>query len=230
MEQHRAFPHAGECGNAGGTFAVSQLRVDVVRNDQQIVLACDLGNAFGLFIRQHGARGIAGEVQQDRLGPGRDGFFQIVRIEGERVLLVGIHADRHAVCHADLRHIGNVAGFVENDLIAGGGNGTDHQVQRLADANGDQAFALGIVLHPVVPCQIVADRFTQGESPQIACVAGSALFQRKKGTFADRPRRHEIRFPHAQRDHILHGADDIKKLADSAFRQDVDMFRNEITG
>jgi hypothetical protein len=53
------------------------------------------------------------------------------------------------------------------------------------------------------------------------------LFNGKDAALANGPRRGEIRLADTETDDIIHGVDEVEKLADAAFGQTCDMFRNE---
>ena len=230
MQHHGAFPHSGKFGNGNGLFAVSEFRINIIRDHKKIVFASDFRDLPGLFFVQHGSGGIAGKVQQDGFCPGRDRFFQIGGIQCKFIFLIGIHHHRHAVGHTDLRDVRHIARLVKNNLISRRSDGADDQIQCFTYAHCDQTFTFRIVFQSVIFRKIIADGFPQRKCPQVRRITGTPLFKREKSIFTDRPRCHKIRFADPEGDHILHGADDLKKITDPALRENGNVVCHKITG
>ena len=216
--------HAGQRGDRRKNLSgVGQFGIDQVGQNDQIMFPGDFGNGLQLVHIESCAGRVARKVQENGLGFRCDGFFQIGGIQRKIVFLVGRHRDRHAVCHPDFGVIGDIAGFVVDDLVARIRDRADCQVQRLADADRDDAFMHRIIFHLVIFRHIVADGFAQREQAQIGGVARMAAFQRVDRPLPDRPRRDEIRFSDSEGDHIVHRVDQFEKVADPAFREGDDM-------
>ena len=60
----------------------------------------------------------------------------------------------------------------------------------------------------------------QFKQAEIGRVIGLSFLERKDRGFTDMPRSNEIRFAHAERDHVLpfHLGDELEEIADAAFR------------
>ena len=63
--------------------AVDEAVVDLVAVDEQVVADGDAGDLVLDLVRQDGAGRVAGVVEQDGLGPRRDGGLDLGRVEGE---------------------------------------------------------------------------------------------------------------------------------------------------
>ena len=104
---------------------------------------------------------------------------------------------------------------MEHHLVAGIQQRTKSDVERLADADGDENFILGPVTDIEILFNVTVDGAAQFDEAEVRSVMRFAFFERVNGGFADVPGGVEIRFADAERNHVLHLRDDFKKVADA---------------
>ena len=230
MQEDGAVLHAGNGGEGVMRAVVGQLGVDLVGDDQDVVLGADARDHSDILLAQRRAGGVVGVVEDDGLGPGRDGRAELRLGDAELVPALRLDGDGHAVSEGDEGAVRDVAGLVVDDLVAGIGDGADGEVERLADADGDEDF-IGRVVHAAeLPLHVGGEGLAQLEQAEVGGVAGRAALQRVDGVFADVPGGGEVRLADAQRDHVLHRADDVEEVADAGAGDADQLVRDVVTG
>jgi len=99
-------------------------------------------------------------------------------------------------------------------------------VQRLADAHGNENFVLRPVAGGIIFFNVMADGAAQFDRAEVRGVMRLAFFQRIDAGLPNVPRRVKIRFAHPQRDGILHLGHEVVKIANAGFGQGGDVPRN----
>ena len=224
VEEHGALSHAGVFDDALVLASVvKQLAVDLIGEDEQIVLHGKGGDLFQLLRGHDAAGGIRGEVQRDDLGLRRDGFLHIGGHEGEVVFLTRVHHDGHAVGHLDAGAVADVAGLVVDDFVARIQNGAEGDVERLADADGDEDLGLRVVGDAELLFHILADEYAEGLQAEVRGVAGLAFFQRADDGLADGPGGGFIRLADAEGDDIRAADDELEEVTNARAREVADL-------
>ena len=162
----------------------------------------------------HAAGGVVGVGQNQQLGAGCDGVFQLFGPEAELVLRTGGNVHRHAAGEGGDRLVADEAGFRDDDLVPRLHQRADGKVDGLAAAHRDQDLVLLAVMQVKPAGQIVADLHPQLLHARVGGVAGAALLQGADGRVPHAPGRFEVRLAHAQRDALRHLGGQIEKLAD----------------
>ena len=122
--------------------AVGQLGVDLVRQDHHIGAAQHLGDGFQVFPLHHRAGGVVGVRQDQQLGAGGDGIFQLFGLETELVLRPGGNVHRHAAGEGCDGLVTDKAGFRDDDLVPRLDHGADGHIDGLAAAHRDQHLVI----------------------------------------------------------------------------------------
>ena len=188
VEEDGALTHAGEFDDAFvGAAVVEEFAVNFVGEDEEVVFDSEGGDFFE-FLRGHDATGgIGGEVENEDAGIGSDDFFDVLSQDGELIFLAGIDDDRHAVSHFDAGAVGDVAGFVIDDFIAGVEDGAEGDVEGFGDANGDEDLGFGVVADVEELIDVIGDGDTKAFESEIGGVAGLAAFERFDGGVTNGP-------------------------------------------
>ena len=139
--------------------------------------------------------------------------------EAEVVLDARLHADGHAVGHADRRRVRDEARLVVEDFVPRLGDGADGEVNRLGDADRHEDFPLPVILRAEAAGDIGGDGLAQLGRAEVRGVVRRAVLKRRHGRARDVPRRVEVRLAHAERDDVLALRDDVEELADPRLRQ-----------
>ena len=230
MQEDGAVLHAGHRREGVVGPVVGQFGVDLVGDHQDVVLGADARDHLNILFAQGGAGGVVGIIEDDGLGLGRDGRAELRLGDAELVLALRLDGDGHAVREGDQGAVRDVAGLVINDLVAGVGDGADGEVEGFADADGDQDF-IGRVVHAAeFLFHIGGEGLAQLEQAEVGGVAGRAALQGVDGVFADVPGGGEVRLADAQRDHVLHRADDVEEVADAGAGDADQLVRDVVTG
>ena len=217
VEGHGALEHAGD-GGEGDVLppAVGQFGVDLVRNHQDIRIFEHLGERFKIRPLHDAAGGVVGIGQDQRLGAGRDARLQLLRKQFEAVIRAGGDAHRHAARKVHAGRIGNIGRIGNEHLIARLQHRAQRKVDALGCADGDDDFIVRVIIDAATDVQIVRDFTAEIQVAPVGGIVRPPLLDGVDGRFADVPGRDKIRLAYAQRDRVLHGADDIEELADAA--------------
>jgi hypothetical protein len=230
VEEDRPFPHAGQRRDGGVRLRIGKFGVNLVRDDEQVVLAADGGDFFQLRRGHDAAGGIAGEIDQQHFRLRRDGGAKRIRAELEFILLARGDGDGLSIRERDARTVGDVAWFVIKHLVAGIQDGAQGEIERLGNADGDEHFGRGIVPKFVVARDVIRDGRAQGEQAEVGGVTGFPALERVDGGLADVPGGDEIGLADAERDDALHGLHDLEKIADAGARDVAHMIGDEVGG
>ena len=175
----------------------------------------DPGNLVLDVVRENGARRVARVVEQQGLGPRRDGSFDLGRIEREVFVDRRVDAHRHAAGEDDARSVGHVRRLVDDDLVARVQCRAAGHVQRLRGADGDQDLLGGVVPDAVQPLQVMGEGATQFDRAVVAGVVRSSSGQRMASRLDDLLRGVEVRLPHPEADDVGHRGHDVEEAADA---------------
>jgi hypothetical protein len=105
--------------------------------------------------------------------------------------------------------------LMKHHLVAGIDERAAREVQRLTHADGDDDLVVRHVADGEIFLHVFADGAAQFDQAEVGGVMRLAFFQRVNARLADVPGRVEIRLADAERDHVLHLRDDLKKVADA---------------
>ncbi len=159
-----------------------------------------------------GARRVAGRVQDDPLGLGRDGAVEILRRQLETVLFFALDDDGGAV--AEHHHFGvrDPVGRRDDHLVAGV-QGRQHGVEDdLLAARGDDGLAR-LVVEPVVALHLGDDRLAQRRRARHGGVLGVVVADRLDRRFLDVVGRRHVRLAGRQSDDVLARRFHLQELA-----------------
>ena len=202
---------------------VGEFAVNFVREHHKVVFDADARDFLQLLARLRGAGRVAGKIHHQHLRAGRDFFCEFPGGHAEIIRCVRGHGHRDAVCEHDARIVADVARLVVEHFVAGVQQCAQCEVNCLADAYGDDDFRGRIVADAEMFADILRDALAQLGQAEVARVAGVPALQRIDGRLADAPRCVEVRLADAERDHVLHGLDDFKKVADARARNAPDV-------
>ena len=165
-------------------------------------------------VRQDGSGRVARVAEEQRLRPRRDRRFDRRRIQGEVVLETGRHVADRPTGEYDGRHVRDVRGLVEDDLVAGIAGCPQGEVHRLRRADGDQHLGRGVVGDAVAPLEVGRERLPELERPVVARVMRPAVVKRADAGRDDPLRRIEVRLPYPEADDVVHRREDVEEAAD----------------
>ena len=227
MKKDSPLLHPGQCRDGVvGHLVVGEFAVDLVGQHNEIVLHRKGGDLPQLLQRQDRSGGIGREVQHQDAGLVRDRLLQGVRAERELLLGTGGHGHGNAASQQDAGAVGDIAGLVVEDLVAGIEQGAERDVDGLGDTHGDDDFVVGVVGDGEMLLDVGGDRPAKARRAEIGRIAGVSLFERIDRRLADVPRGDKIRLADPQRDDLLHRLDDLKEVADSRTGNGADMVRD----
>ena len=218
MQENRALQHSRQRRDAGVIALEGQLRVNLVRHHQQVVLEDHVRNLLQLGARHRAASRVRREIQHEHLALRRDDFLDGFRCHSETILRLARHGHGHAVRERDARRVAHVARLVIDDFVTRIDDRAERDVHRLTHTDGDDDLVLRVVGDVEMLFEADGDGFAQLEQAKVRRVAGAAFFEREDGGLADVPRGDEIWLTHAERDDILHSLHDIEKIADARAR------------
>ena len=198
--------------------AVHEAVVDLVADHEEVVARGDVGQGEQGRLVQDGARRVAGVAQEQHLRARRDGRLDHRRIQGEVAVGVRRDVDRAAAVEDDRRGVGHVGRLVQHHLIARVDQRGHGHRDRLRGPDRDEQLALGVVVHPVQPRQVLGQCPAQLQRAVVARVVGPPGPQRAHAGLDDLRRRGEVGLANAQADDIGHRGDDVEELADARGR------------
>src|SRR5437773_5285669 len=190
--------------------------VDLVGIHEQVVLASDSGDAVDVLLEEHATGRVVRKAEQDRARAWRDRALDRGRRETEVLALLGRDRHRCAAGEDDARHVRDVRGVGEDDLVAVVEGRAERKVDRLGHADGHEDLALRVVADAAQLRGVLADRITQRLDAVVRRVLRLALFDRADRGPAEALRRDEVRLAHAERDDALDAGDEIEEAADAA--------------
>ena len=218
MQENRAVLHPRQTHNARVLRVVSQLRVNLVRDDDEITLASERGDVFQVRPTHDCTGRVVGKIQHQQLRLRRAFRLKHRARQAETILGFRLHCERHAAGEKNRRAIRDVARLVIQHFLAGVDERTQREIQRLADADGDEHFVVGVVFRAEILGDVFGQRPAQFDVAEVAGVMRRATFKREDGGLADVPGRVEVGLANAQTDHVLHGRDDVEEIADARAR------------
>ena len=157
------------------------------------------------LFRIHCARGVAGRIEDEELGFGRDRRFELFGRDFQPVLFTRFHIDGNAAQRFDDFGIGEPIGRGNDDLVPF----VDERVARVENgvlrAVGDDDLR-GFVFKSVVALEFFADRAAQFGQSRRGRVLRFPLLKRLDARFDDMRGRGEIGFADAEIDDALAGS------------------------
>ena len=135
--------------------------------------------------------------------------------------------DGDAVRHDHTRAVAHVAGLVVEDFVAGVDERAQGEVNGLAHAHRHDDLRGRIVGDVEVLGDVTRDALAEARQAEITRVAGVPALQRINGGLADAPRGVKIGLADAERDDVLHGLDDLEKVANPRARNVADVVGDE---
>ena len=202
---------------------VHQAVVDLVRVHEQVVPLRELGDALDVARLEHPAGRVVREAQQDRPRPRGDRALDVLGPKPEVVCFVRRHRDRDGASQDDARHVRDVAGIGEDDLVALVERRAHREIDGFGDADRDEDLAGGVVPDAAEPRGVLADRLAQLEDAVVRGVLRAALADRADRRLAEALGRHEVGLSDAQRNHAFEAGGEIEVLADPARRDSRDV-------
>ena len=210
--------------------AVRHPVVELVGDDGKVVARSHLTNGEQVFAAHHRAGGVRWIAEQDRLRPRRHGSFQIRSKQTEVVRGVGRHRHELTAGHARRRQIRHVARVRAEHFVAGVQQRAQGDVERLARPARDDDLVLRVVVDAVEPLDMRAQLLAQFKQAVVRGVVRVATLDAGDRCPANGLGGNVVRFAHAQRDHVVDRAEEVKKLADPAWRDRLHSARNETRG
>ena len=103
-------------------------------------------------------------------------------------------------------------------FVAGIDERAQREIERLADAHGDEDFVFRVIFRTEMLRDVFGQRPAQFDVAEITGVMRRAAFEREDGGLTDMPGRVEVGLANAQTDHVLHGRDDVEEITDAGAR------------
>ena len=203
---------------------VSQLRVDLVGHDKNILLHTDLRDLTQILLLQDGSRRIVRKRQYQNLCFLRDRVEQFLRRQAELVFLFQIDDHRHAARQNHTGLIGHIAGLGNQHFLPRVQHHTHADVDRLRTAHCDQDLLHRIILQILTSLHIVGDLLPQLLQSGVGCIECAPFLQRVDSLIPDVPGRVKVRLAHPQRNRIRHLTYNIKKFPDTRERDIHNLF------
>ncbi len=176
--------------------------VGLIRQDEDPPLLGDLRQRLQLRLVEHGARGVAGGVEDHHLGLVGDRLADIGRVELEAVLLPHRRPDRDPAEKPDLGVI--VVSRIDDDDLLARRHQVEHGVEdHLHGAHGHEDLRGRIGRDAVFGFQLVGDGVPQVPEALGRRVAGETFVQGRLGGVPDVDRRVEIGLADSQVDHAV---------------------------
>ena len=119
--------------------------IDFIGDHKQVMFFSDLPDLEHHFTRGDRAGGVGWITDKDTLGARRDGFADVIGVNGKIVFDAGGHFDRHAARQNHFGLIRYEAGRGDDDFVAGFEDGNEREIQRLRNADGCNDLVRGIV-------------------------------------------------------------------------------------
>jgi hypothetical protein len=173
---------------------------------QHVAQRPEVGLAVG------GSRGIAGRVQDDPLGLGRDRPLERRGLQLEALRLGAVDDHRHAVAEQHHLRIGHPVGRRDDHLVArveGGQHGVEDD---LLAARGDDGLG-GLVVEAVIALHLGADRLTQGGRSRHGRVPRVVVADRLDPGFLDVVGGREVGLAGGEANDVLAGRFHLQELA-----------------
>ena len=175
-----------------------------------------------------GAGRIVRVADQEDAGAGRDVRFQVFRRDAEFVFDARGNGDGDASRQRGAGLVGNVARLRDQHFVAGRKQRAQREVERLADADGDEDVGFRVVVEAVLFFLVPRDFLQKLGQAAVPGVGGASLFEAVDAAFADGPWRHEVRFADAEGDHILHFGGGVEKFPDARGRNGLHLRRDAL--
>ena len=203
MKKHRPVLHSSKRENADMLATViEQLRVNLIRENNQIMPDRQRRNLLQLFHRLKGPGRIRREIQHDDLGPRSDRLLNIASAKHKIILGPGVNRHRHPPSHKNGRVVAHITRLMVNHLVPRIQQRPKSNVQRLADPHRHNDLLRRIILGRTMTPNIARNRLAQRQQSQIRGVTRLPLLQSEYRRLPDMPRCRKIRLAHPQRNHI----------------------------
>ena len=161
----------------------------------------DIGERLDLGLRVGGARRVAGRVEQEPLGLGRDGLGQDFRLQLVAVLDAAVGGHGLAAAEQHDVGVGHPVGRRDHDLVAGVQRAQQRVVEHLLAAGADRDLRR-LVVEAVLALELGADGGLElGDAVDVG-VLRLALLEGADGGVLDVVGRVEIGLARRQRDHV----------------------------
>ncbi len=210
--------------------AVGKAVVDLVAVDEQVVALGDAGELVLHVVVEDGAGRVGGVAQEQRLRLRRDRGLDSRGIQREVVIEARRHVHDGPAREHDRRHVCDVAGLVEDDLVAGIAGRAEGQVHGLRRADRDQDLARRVVADAVEPLQVIRQGPPQLDGPVVRGVVGAALAQALDAGLDDVAGRVEVGLADTEADDVVHRCRDVEEAPDTGRRDGMDPLRQGTLG
>ena len=153
VEEDRPLRHARQARDARMRALEGELRVNLIGQHEQVLLAAERGDFLQLLPRARAAGRIARQVEHQDLGARLPGGPQRLGRERKAVLGIGWHRDPLPVRQRDAGKIAHVARLVIHDLVTRIDERPAGEIERLADADRHD----DLVGRPVADVEMLLD-------------------------------------------------------------------------
>ena len=176
--------------------------VDFVADDVDVLVAAEhLGQRLEFLLAVNGTRGVARRAEDDGLGAGRDGLFELGGRNLEVLFNAGLHEDGLAVGHEHHLRVAHPIGSGDDDFLARGDEGHDGIADTLLGTVGTNDL-LGRIVQAVLVFQFVHHCLTEGRISGHGRVARIVVVHCLLRSFLDVVGRVEVGFADREINHI----------------------------
>jgi len=190
---HRAFFHPGERADAVVAVGlVNEFFINFVRDDEQVSLPGDFRYGPETLEGKNVAGGVVRAVEKDRLGFGRELFFQLLLRDLETLCRRKGEGHRFRPGVLPQVQVKKIHGFGDENFIPRIQDRENGQHHRLGSAGRDQYFPGGVRLDPVFFPELPGDRLPEFQQAHGGGVMNEPFVQGLLGRFLDDGGRVEI--------------------------------------
>ena len=195
--------------------AISQFRVDLIGQHQDISIPQNFRNRLQIFSGHNAAGGIVRIGQDQHLCAFCDMGTQFLRCQLELVFQLGGDRNCYTVHQFHDRFIANERRLYDQNFISRIDGCTNRKIDCLRTAHCNQCFVFRMISQVVLAVQIMTDLFSQICHTGIGSVHHAFPFQTVHGSFSYCPRCLKVRLSDTQTDHTLHHGSQIEKFPDT---------------
>ena len=197
---------------------ISQIAVDFIGNDDEIVLFCKRCQLHERIPVHDGTGGIVRVPDKDSFCPGSDFLFQFFHGEFEFIFLIGRYQYRFPTCNGYAGRISQVRRVRDEHFISRVQESSHDDTDGFGYAHGHHDFILRVVVHVIPVMEKFCNFFPQFQKAPVGGIGGLLPFQTFDAGINDFIRRRIVRFPYAQGNDIFHGAGKVKEFTDARER------------
>src|SRR5450830_838986 len=202
VRDDRAFLHPGERRDGKVLTLEHQARVDLVRQDIEVVLLGHLRDQLQVLARDDAAGGVGWRVDDDKLCARRDQLDKGVTVEAEVLLLKDGEGDRLGTGDVDDRLVDGIRGIRVDSFIAVLEQGHARRVDDVLGPGADQHF-FSRDWETTGPADVLRDRLAKVHTTHGGRVVGVVLLDGPDASLLDVLRGIEVGFADLHIDHAL---------------------------